>query len=283
MLDARIGLGARPCHDVRRRHSPRPQVDLVERGDLDLAEVAADLVAVGAKHLELGADLVRLEDEEVARVGVARHEAQGAALAVAADHDRRVGSRQRLRPDDRLGELTETAGEGGAVIGPELMGDLEGLLEPREALAAFRPRDAEPDGLVLVPAGADPEGQAPAREDVDGGRGLHEQSGRAEHGAPDEGAEPDPRRDAGKEPEGRVGLEHRLLRSAPSGVGGELEEMVHHPERLEPGLLGGLGDVDEVAAESRRAAREAEGGKLQSEAHRSPPQPAVPVRRRRAG
>ena len=177
VLDARIGLGARPCHDVRRRHSPRPQVDLVERGDLDLADVAAELVAVGAKHLELGADLVRLEDEEVAGVGIARHEAQSPSLAVAADHDRRVGSRQWLRPDDRLAELAETAGEGRTVIGPELMRDLQGLLEPREALAAFRPGDAEPEGLVLVPAGADPEGQAPAREDVDRGRGLHEQSG----------------------------------------------------------------------------------------------------------
>src|SRR5260370_7773635 len=60
----------------------------------DAVEVAADCLAVPAKHVELGPQLFRT-GEEVAGVRVLRHEAQGLALAAAPDEDPRPGYRYR--------------------------------------------------------------------------------------------------------------------------------------------------------------------------------------------
>jgi len=70
VLDAGIRLGACSCDDVARRHPSRSQIHLVEGGDLDLRDVTADGVAVLAQRAYPPTDLVRLQDEEVAGVGV---------------------------------------------------------------------------------------------------------------------------------------------------------------------------------------------------------------------
>ena len=88
-----------PVDDLRRRVA-RPVVGLelhgLERRALDLRRVAADRLAVLAQDLVLVVDPDRVA-EHVARVGVLGHEAERLPLAAAADHDRRVGPRDRLR------------------------------------------------------------------------------------------------------------------------------------------------------------------------------------------
>ena len=77
--------------------------------------------------------------------------------------------------------------------------------------------------------------------------------------------------DAGKEAKGCVGLEHRLVRPAPTGIGGKLEEVVHDPQRLEPGGLRRLSDLAQLGAQPRRATGVGERRELKPEAHRVSP------------
>src|SRR5215217_7810013 len=57
---------------------------------------------------------------------------------------------------------------------PHLVGDLQGLFQPLEALCGGRKRHAQALGLALVPSRADAEVGAPAREHVEGGDGLQQ-------------------------------------------------------------------------------------------------------------
>ena len=136
------------------------------------------------------------------------------------------------------------------------MGDPQRLLEAREAFPTVGPGDPEPTRFAFVPACADAEGEPPARQHVDGGRRLHQQSGLTEEGAPDQCPEAQAVGDAGQEAEGCIRLEHRLVRAAPTGIGGKLKEVVHHPQRLEPGGLRGLCDFAELGSQPRRATRD---------------------------
>src|SRR5208282_6758836 len=81
------------------------EVEATGDGLLDRGEVAAYLVAVAAEHvqlvLEVVAELRVRRVEQVAGVGVLRHQAQGLALPAAADQDRRVRSLQRVRRVER--------------------------------------------------------------------------------------------------------------------------------------------------------------------------------------
>src|SRR5919198_1598840 len=71
-------------------------VDRVHGGLLDRAEVSPLPLAVFAQHPELAPDLAGA-GEQVARIGVLRHQAERLPLAAAADQDPRVRTRQGLR------------------------------------------------------------------------------------------------------------------------------------------------------------------------------------------
>ncbi len=105
--------------------------------------------------------------EQVASLGVARHETQSLPLPAAADHDRRVRLGERLRGVQRAIELIVRATERSLVAAPHLQADLQGLLKPLEPLSNRRERDAEPLGLLLVPGRADAKPGAAAREHVE--------------------------------------------------------------------------------------------------------------------
>ena len=231
----------------------------------------------------LRADLVRLEDEEVAGVGVPGDEAESAPSPLppimiggwgrASGCGRMIGSASsQKRPAKGTGRRPRADGRSEAsprACAKRSRRSGQGMPRPR-ASCWYQPapipkvsRPPESTSTVVAVFTSSP-----------GERNMAQ---------PDEGAEPDPRGHAGQEAEGRVGLEHRLLRPAQAGVVGELEEMVHHPERLEPGSSAAW-------AMSTRWPRRAgvPPGKLKEGSCKprrigQPPQPAVPVRRRRAG
>jgi hypothetical protein len=84
--------------------------------------------------------------------------------------------------------------------------------------------------------------------------------------AGDQRPELDPLGDAGGETEGGVPFEHRPLGGADRR---DLEEVVHHPEGIEPGGVGGAGDVGEGRADGGGAARLVEDRDLDTDAHRA--------------
>src|SRR5262249_48701759 len=129
--------------------------------DPDVVEVAPLPVTVPAQYVDLVGDLLWLRAEEVAGVGVLRHQAQRLALAAATDEDRRPGPADRPRPVQRLGELVVPALVGAVVVTPHLQADLQRLLKALEPFGDRRVRHAQPEVLALVPGGADTEDGAP--------------------------------------------------------------------------------------------------------------------------
>ena len=119
--------------------------------------------------------------------------------------------------------------------------------------------------LTLEPGDAEPGHRPSAGQHVEGGDDLA-QGGDVAIG--DAGAQRTEARRAG-EPgevaERRVRLEHLLPLAADLG---DLHVVVHHPDRVEAGLLGRCGDVGEPLAELGRTARPRETGQLQSEGQR---------------
>ena len=82
----------------------------------------------------------------------------------------------------------------------------------------------------------------------------------------DERAQADGRRAPRKEPESRVALEHVLPVPADRR---DLQEVVHHPEAGETGLVRGRGDVRQPGGALGRPAGPAEAGDLKSELERA--------------
>src|SRR5680860_1198037 len=96
--------------------------------------------------------------EEVAGIGVLRHEPKSLLLTSPADHDRRRAD--RLRTIQSAAELIVRAVVRTLVVAPHLAHDLESLLQAFEPLLRRRERHAESDRLLLVPSSADPQYRA---------------------------------------------------------------------------------------------------------------------------
>ena len=118
--------------------------------DRDLRRVAALRLAPRAQHGQLVAH-VRGVAEQVAGVGVARHEPQRAPLAGAADEDRDP-LLQRPRVARRLGHGGRAALEARRARAPHQRQQLERVLQQRVALAQRRERPAVELVLALEPA-----------------------------------------------------------------------------------------------------------------------------------
>src|SRR3954454_7254422 len=157
------------------------------------------------------------------------------------------------------------------------MGDRERFLEHLETFTERRERETERSGFILVPGGPDAEPRAAARQDVEGRRSLHPESGVPVVHAADHETESRARRVRGHEPERRPAFEHRFFRPA---VAPDLEEMVHDPDRIEAGVVGRPDDFREGQADGLGAARPRERVDLEAELHRCRAyQFAVPWRR----
>ena len=111
-----------------------------------------------------------MRERGVELVGVPGRQRGGALLARAAHDDRRARRLDRLRQRRRVDDLVVLAGE--AVLlarrrGPQAGDDLQLLLEPVEALAERRERDAVRGVLPLEPAAAQAELDPAAAHRVD--------------------------------------------------------------------------------------------------------------------
>jgi hypothetical protein len=79
-----------------------------------------------------------------------------------------------------------------------------------------------------------------------------------------QGAELHPIGDASQEVEGAIALEHRFLNFADCP---DLEEVIHHPEAREAGLVGGPPDLRELRSDRIGSVGPSEARNLQSYAH----------------
>jgi hypothetical protein len=175
-----------------------------------------------------------------------RHEAERPLLAAAADEDRRAARLHRRRDVVRLVRPVVRALERRRGPGEHGTADLQRLLQPVEPLAGGR--EVEPQSVVLdvVPGGADTQDRPAAADDVERRDDLGQVRRVPVRHAGDQGAEPH-RRGAGRQrAEQRVGVEHRLGGPAQRR---QLEEVVHHPDRVVPRLFGGARLVDDVGKE----------------------------------
>ncbi len=161
-------------------------------------------------------------------------------------------------------ELVVLAAEGSLVAPPHLQADLQRLLEPLESLGEGRERDAKAARLLLVPRRADAQPGPTAREHVKRRDDLGQDARVPVDGAGDQGQQPGPGGAGGQVAKRRVGLEHVLLRRADHG---DLEEMVHHADAVEAGLVCGPRDGRELAAELVGRARAVEVRDLQANSH----------------
>jgi hypothetical protein len=149
--------------------------------------------------------------------------------------------------------------ERAVVVGEHLVHVAQGLFEHFEPLLGGGERKAEPAGLLLVPAGADAEDRAAAREHVERGDGLGEHAGLPVDHAGDHGEQLDALGVRGQVAERRVGLEHVVLDRTHVR---DLEEVVHHREVFEPGLVRGMRDFGEFGAQLGGPVRPGEIGNL---------------------
>ena len=147
---------------------------------------------------------------------------------------------------------------------PHPVGDLERLLEHLEADAELRKREAETARLVLVPGGTDAEPGPAARQDVERRGGLHPQGRVPVVDAADHQAEAGAFRVRGHETERGPAFEHRFLDGADAA---DLEEVVHHPDRIEADVVGVADDLGERRADRGRAPGERVRIDLEAELH----------------
>src|SRR5690606_7260023 len=123
VVDAALGEAPGGVHDLGHR---RRAVEAAERGLLDLGVVAPLAVAVRAQHVPLAGQLGSVE--EVAGVGVLRHEPQRLPLPAAADQDRRMRPAQRGRGVQLPLQGVVAAPERRLVAVPHPAGDPQRLL-----------------------------------------------------------------------------------------------------------------------------------------------------------
>ena len=146
--------------------------------------------------------------------------------------------------------------EAGGRVPPERLAHLEGVVEEPAA-----PLEVEPRRFVLLalPSHADPQVEAPTREDVEGGRRLRQHDGPAEGGEQDPCCQPHPRRDGGDhgehgerlqpEPVGAGGLPSSLL-TAELGVSVGVEILAEHDvvgdeQAVDAGVVSRPGPVEQ--------------------------------------
>ena len=178
--------------------------------------------------------------EEVAGVRVLGHQAERPPLARTSDQDGDPAGAHRPGEVQGAVDPVVPALEGGLFLGEHGPADLDRLLEPAQALPGRGELEPQSFVFVFVPRGPDTE-DGPARgHDVEGGDDLGQVGRVSVRHARDHGAEGGPRGPRGDAAEQRVGLEHGL--GARSHVG-DLIEVVHHPHRVEAGLLCGDGDL----------------------------------------
>ena len=138
---------------------------------LDLAGVASDGQARGidaVAQLQVAGEVVaELREPGVPGIRV-RHRDLEHPRARRPDQQRRATGAGRRRNARQVADLVEAAVEVGAALAQQAPDDGEGLLEPAHPLVV---REAKRPVLVLVPAGAEAEDQAPAADLVDR-RGL---------------------------------------------------------------------------------------------------------------
>src|SRR5690349_7468099 len=230
------------------------EVEVRGHGLLDRGEVAARVRAVPAEHAELVRDVVAelraLHVEQVAGVRVLGHQAQGLALAAAADQDRRVRPPHRVRRVERAGQLIVPPLVRALVAAPHLVRNLEYFLEPLEALSQRGERDAEALGLeggaragwLDVPrcARPDAEDRPAAGHHVEGGNSFYQHSRMAVGDRGHQRAELDLFGKATEEGERRVRLGHGRLGRQPGQP--DLEEVVHDPQAVRARLVRRRGD-----------------------------------------
>ena len=265
MLDADFGERLEAFDHLRRGLATK--VDRLQGRPFDLVEWPADLVAPLTQNAELVGQLGR-SAEDVAGVGVLRHQAQRLLLAPAADDDLRVRLAENLGRVEQSLRLIVLALErlAGAVITlPHGMHDLEGLVKHLEADSELRHRKAESVALLLVPGRADAEVCSPAAQDVEGRGGLGPQPRLAVVDSADHEAERGALGMRGHEGQRRPAFEHRLLRLPDAA---DLEEVVHHPERVEG--VGRLCDVGQGWTDCGVAAGPAERRDLETDLHGMP-------------
>ena len=158
---------------------------------------------------------------------------------------------------------------GGVGVAPHLQADLQGLLEPLEALRRAREEQAESLGLLAVPRRADAEPRAALGEHVERGDDLGEHAGVAVADRGDPREQLDLLGARGEVAERGVGLEHLVLGRAEHL---DLEQVVHHAHALEPGLLGRDDDARQVVGEAGAPRRVGEVCDVQADLHGlSPP------------
>ena len=152
------------------------------------------------------------------------------------------------------------------------MRDLERLLEHLEALAERREREPEARDSSSFQAAPIPSQARPPDRTSSVVAAFTHSAGVAVVDATDHQAEPGALRLGGHEAERRPALEHRLLGPADAP---DLEEMVHHPDRIEADVVGLAGDPGEGRADGRRAAGPRERADLEADLHslRSVPKP----------
>src|SRR5439155_3891319 len=139
---------------------------------LERVEVATDPPAAPAEGLDLGAAIALQGGEVVPDVGVPGRDAHEHALAAAAAQDARPAHGLRLAQgvahDDVL------ALERDALLGPQALQDLAGLLEGAQPRAERRERAAVGLDLRPQPAAPGPDVDPPVRPLVDGGTLLRD-------------------------------------------------------------------------------------------------------------
>ena len=106
--------------------------------------------------LTLGGEIINRAKAQIELGGKSSRQSWGPTLSTAADDDREMAALCRLRERRRIGQLVVFAGEReGLPSGrrPQSGDDLELLLEPFEAFAEIRKRDAVGGVLLFVPTG----------------------------------------------------------------------------------------------------------------------------------
>ncbi len=157
-VDARVAVGG--CRrDDGLQAGVRGDANVDRAGDL--VHVPADRVAVpGQDFLQLE-PLLRAFCDGVPLLRPARHRAQCALLAAAADGDRRMRPLHRLRLAPGVGELDVLPGERGRGLAQQADDSLDALVEPVEPLAERRQVDPVGVALHLVHAAPRPSSSRP--------------------------------------------------------------------------------------------------------------------------
>src|SRR5918911_5318709 len=154
-------------------HALRTEVYAAQGSALYLLVVSPHVLAVAPQNLQLVPDRPRSPvGEEVASVGILRHQPQGLLLAHASDHDGRMRPAQCRWVVHGFLEAVVLAAIRLDLPRPHLVSDLQGFFQSLEALRGGWERHTQAPGLAFVPSCADAEVGPSAREHVESGYGL---------------------------------------------------------------------------------------------------------------